>query len=69
MPVPPIDALLLLAGLLLTVAPLYQAETIRASGAGITSWVPVALLSSVGLATFIFGLFKPELIAAILGQS
>jgi hypothetical protein len=52
----------------LTVAPLQEARALRASGAGTPPWLPFALLAGLGLTAFIFGLFRPELIAAILGE-
>jgi hypothetical protein len=64
----PSETALMLATVLLAVAPLKEAKAMRASGAGVPPWVPFAVLTALGLASFIFGILNPELIAAAFGE-
>jgi hypothetical protein len=39
-------------------------QTVRDARASIPSWVLLAVLTALGIASLVFGLFNPELIAA-----
>jgi len=60
----PSEAVLLLATFLLAAGPLDEAKRMRSSGRGVPPWIPFAVLTALGIASFLFGLFNPELIAA-----
>jgi hypothetical protein len=60
----PSEAVLLLAAFLLVAGPLDEAKRMRASGEGVAPWVPFAVLTALGIASLLFGLFNPELITA-----
>jgi hypothetical protein len=60
----PPESIVMLTALLLATAPLEKAKAMRNARAGIPSWVLFAVLTALGIASLIFGLFNPELIAA-----
>jgi hypothetical protein len=62
------ESLLMLASLLTVAAPLDQAKTLRASGLRIPPWVPFAVLTGLGIASLIFGLLNPLMIAVAFAQ-
>jgi hypothetical protein len=64
----PSETLLMLASLLLGAAPLEEAKAMRAAGVRVPAWVPFAVLTGFGIASVIFDLSNPELIAAAFGQ-
>ena len=64
----PSETLLMLASLLLGAAPLEEAKAMRASSASVPPWVPFAVMAGFGIASVIFDLSNPELIAAAFGR-